>query len=161
MKLDVSAIPGEPKDLQIGINGAPPLPPVADNDDRGKGKGGKGKGGKGGRPDWRNMSEEERVKARQEFISRIDTNGDGNIGKDEVDERMWGFIGQADKDGDSQVSEAERTAFRAEREAERTLRELNGEEPDRRFGKGRGDRPSGGDRPGGGGDRPQRPPVEN
>jgi len=161
MKLTVSAVPGEPEDLQIGINGAPPAPEVTEERRPGGPGDGRGKGGgKGGRPDWRNMSEEERAKARQEFLSRIDTNNDGNIGKDEVDERMWGFIGQADKDGDNQVTEAEREAFRAEREAERALRELNGEDPGPRFGgKGRG--PGGGDRGGDrDGDRPQRPAVE-
>ncbi|MDA7597842.1 hypothetical protein N8813_02830, partial [bacterium] len=99
------------------------------------------------REEWENMSEEDREKARDErrkqFMAEVDKNGDGNLGKDELPERMWEFMSKADKDGDNQITEVERTEFRAEMEAERAIRELSGEESPRRgFGP-----------PGGGGDR--------
>lgn len=93
------------------------------------------------REEWRNMSEEERAEARRQRIAEIDTNGDGNISKSEAPEQMWEFISRADTNGDDMISEQERTDFRAQMEAERTLRELSGEGGD--------DRPGGGFRPGG------------
>jgi hypothetical protein len=107
------------------------------------------------REEWENMSDEEReariaeMRAeREQRIQEMDVNNDGALGKDEVDERMWGFISQADKNGDNKVTTEEREEARAEREADRMIRELAGEQPsDRRFGGGPGGR--GG--PGGGG----------
>ncbi len=99
------------------------------------------------REEWENMSEEERNEAREErrreFMAEVDKNGDGILGKDELPERMWEFMSRADKDGDNQITEAERTEFRAEMEAERALRELNGEEP-RGFGRPPGGKGFGG-----------------
>ncbi len=118
------------------------------------------------REEWDNMSDEEReariaeMRAeREKRIQEMDTNNDGALGKDEVDERMWSFISQADKNGDNKVTTEERDEARAEREADRLMRELSGEEPDRRqFGRGGGG-PGGKGRPGGGkgggGDRGQ------
>ena len=112
------------------------------------------------REEWENMSEEDREKAREErrkqFMAEVDKNGDGNLGKDELPERMWEFMSKADKDGDNQITEVERTEFRAEMEAERAIRELSGEESPRRGfgppggGKGKGGRDGGGK---GGGDK--------
>lgn len=88
------------------------------------------------REEWENMSEEEReariaeMRAeREKRIQEMDVNKDGALGKDEVDERMWSFISRADKNGDDKVSAEEREEARAEREAERALRELTGEGP--------------------------------
>jgi len=135
IKLDLAAIPGEPRDLRIGIDGEPVVKEVAET--RGERPEGAQRGGPG-RPDWRNMSPEEREEARRTFIASIDKNKDGNLGKDEVPERMWTFISRADKNGDDMVSEAEGKDYRAEREAERAVRELLGEDaPDRGPGGGR------------------------
>ena len=94
------------------------------------------------REDWRNLSDAERAKLREQFLARIDTNGDGNIAKSEVGERAWEFMRRGDKNGDEMLSETERNEMRAEREAERNMRELNGESPfggGPRGGRGRGD----------------------
>jgi len=135
IKLDLAAIPGEPRDLRIGIGGEPLKEEVAETrEERPEGE----RRGGPGRPDWRNMSPEEREEARKNFIASIDKNKDGNLGKDEVSERMWSFISRADKNGDDMVSEAEGKDHRAEREAERAVRELLGEDaPDRGPGGGR------------------------
>ena len=152
LNFSVSAMPGEPKELVLMDKTQESTGEEKGRSERGKGKGGKGGKGLGGgkgRPDWGNMSDEERQKARQEFMARIDKNGDGNIGKDEVPERAWEFMSRADKNGDDMLSESERTEFRAQMQAERELRELSGES----FrgggdGKGRGGRggKGGGDR---------------
>ena len=107
--------------------------------------------------EWDNMSDEEReariaeMRAeREKRIQEMDTNNDGALGKDEVDERMWSFISQADKNGDNKVTTEERDEARAEREADRLMRELSGEEPDRRQFVEAGGGPGGKGRPGGG-----------
>lgn len=131
MKFAVSALPGEPTSLVL-------MDETEGDDGKGKGgKGGKGKGdgkgkgkggkGKGDRPDWRNMSEEERREARARMLAEMDTNKDGMLGKDEVPERVWSFMGRADANGDNKLSEAERADFREQMAAERELRELTGE----------------------------------
>lgn len=134
MKFDVSAMPGEPVELVL-------MDKTGDSEGRpegGKG-GGKGKGGKGwgkGRgEDWRNMSEEERQKRRQQMVAEMDKNNDGMLGKDELPERAWNFMSAFDKNGDDKLSEQERTEFRDEMRAQRELRELTGEGG---FGGGRG-----------------------
>ncbi len=153
LQIEIVASPGEPGELDLTpeLRG-PPLTQSGEANpregERGRFGGKGGKGGKGGE-DWRNMSEEERAERRREFIAEMDTNGDGNLAKGEVPERMWEFMGAADQNGDDMISETERNQFRAEREAERTMRELNGEEP-RGFGDGRG---PGGRGPGQGGGR--------
>lgn len=135
IKLDLAAIPGEPRDLRIGIGGKPLSEEVAETPE--ERPDGARRGGPG-RPDWRNMSPEEREEARRKFIASIDKNKDGKLGKDEVPERMWEFISRADKNGDDMVSEEEGKDYRAEREAERAVRELLGEDaPDRGQGGGR------------------------
>ena len=111
------------------------------------------------REEWENMSEEEReariaeIRAeREKRIQEMDTNNDGALGKDEVDERMWSFISRADKNGDNKVTTEEREIARAEREADRIMRELSGETTDQpRFLRGPGGPGGGGGKGGGGG----------
>ena len=150
-KFAVSAMPGEPKELVLMDKTGGEGPGEGRGPGRGKGDGKKGFGkGKGGRPDWRNMSEEEREERRRQFFAEIDKNGDGNLGKDELPERMWEFMSRADKNGDDMLDEAERNEFRAEMRAQREMRELSGEGGDFRRG-------GPGGKGGKGGDRPQRP----
>ena len=148
IRMELVAIEGEPQEIELIPEGEVVTTFGAPSRGGGKegGKGGKGgKGGTGGmsREDWRNLSDAERAKLREQFLARIDTNGDGNIAKGEVGERAWEFMRRGDKNGDEMLSETERNEMRAEREAERTMRELNGESP---FGGG----PRGGRGPGGG-----------
>ena len=150
-------MPGEPRELVLGETIEMTENTNIRGGGRGKGKGGKGmKGfGKGqSRVDWRNMSEEERAERRRQFMDEMDKNKDGNLGKDEVPERMWSFMGRADKDGNDQISPKEREEFRAEMQAQREVRELTGESM-RPGGGGRGPRDGGGggDRRGGGDSR--------
>lgn len=153
IKLDLAAMPGEPHDLQIGTGNKAATPSVTEA--LGQRPGGArrgGPGGPGGRPDWGNMTSEEREEARRQFIARIDKNGDGNLSKDEMPEGMWNFMKRADKNGDDMVTKDEGQEFRAEMEAQRAIRELLGE-----------DGPSFGGRPGGGpgGGRPGGSPSDN
>ena len=142
MRVNVDAMPGEPAELILKDQTTPSDGERGFFKGRGDGKGKDwGKGGKGGRPDWRNMTEEERAERRRQFMKEMDKNGDGNLGKDEVPERVWSFLSRADKNGDDQLSEQERTEFRAEMQAQREMRELSGEGGDFRrpgggFGKG-------------------------
>ena len=145
IRMELVAIEGEPQEIELTPEGEMVTTFGAPSREWG-GKGGKGgKGGTGGlsREDWRNLSDAQRAKLREEFLARIDINGDGYIAKNEVGERAWEFMRRGDKNGDEMLSETERNEMRAEREAERTLRELNGESP---FGGG----PRGGRGPRGG-----------
>lgn len=150
LNLKVNAMPGEPRELALGATPDATEPA----DERGQRRTDRGAGGqRRGSVDWRNMTEEERAERRRQFVAEIDKNKDGILAKSEMSERMWSFMGRADKNGDEMLSETEREEYRAERAAERELRELSGEGRDFGSGRGRGFRD--GERTGS--DRLQRP----
>lgn len=141
--INLNAMPGEPQSLVLQDT------TVSEEETRrglkGKGAGAKGKGRRMSREEWENLSEEERQERRRQRVAEMDTNQDGNLGRDEVPEQAWQFIGRADTNGDEMISPEERDAFRVQMQAEREMRELSGEGPPAGFG-GKG-RKGGGDRP--------------
>lgn len=138
--VNLNAMPGEPRSLVLQDT------TVSGEEERRsmKGKGFGGKGRRMSREEWENMSEEEREERRRQRFAEMDTNKDGNLGRDELPEQAWQFVGRADTNGDEMLSPEEREAFRAQMQVERELRELSGEGPPPGFG-GKG-RQGGGDR---------------
>jgi len=145
IRFNIGAAPGEPKSLQLGgpdLTAPAPGGP-GDGGVRGKGKGGKGGDGRGkGGRGWGTPEE------RAERFASTDANGDGVITQDEfsacmeermaehmaqnperaaemqermgeMKERIWGFMSQADADGDSGLTFDELEAGRERMEAER------------------------------------------
>lgn len=132
--VNLNAMPGEPRSLVLQDT------TVSGEEERRsmKAKGFGGKGRRMNREEWENMSEEERQERRRQRFAEMDTNKDGNLGRDELPEQAWQFVGRADTNGDEMLSPEEREAFRVQMQAERELRELSGEGPPRGFGgKGR------------------------
>jgi len=86
IKFDVTAAPGEKRQLELGGSTGTGTP-VAER----RGPGGGGPGG-GGRPDPAQM------------IANLDTDGDGKLSQEEAPERAWQFLSRADTDGDNLLS---------------------------------------------------------